>query len=169
VSRLQATEIQALARVIGEIDYYQLLQVPRGAVAGEVRKAYHHASRSFHPDANRHLPPELRQAVQVIAKRVAEAYSVLRDTRRRRAYDQKLDAGEGVRIQLAEAEARAERDSVESGGRTPQGRQFYKLAERDLRREDWSSAARNLQTAMTFEPDNPLFQQQLAAVKEKLR
>jgi curved DNA-binding protein CbpA len=166
---MQATEIQALARVIGEIDYYQLLQVERGAVSAEVRKAYHEASRSFHPDANRHLPPDLRDAVQVIAKRVTEAYSVLRNPRRRQAYDQKLAAGEGVRIQLAEAQARAERHSAESGGRTPQGRQFYKLAERDLRREDWASAVRNLQTAMTFEPDNPLFQEQLAAAKQKLR
>lgn len=169
MAQLQATEIQALARVIGEIDYYQLLQLPRSAAPNDVRKAYHTVSRSFHPDGNRHLGPELREAVSVIAKRVTEAYSVLRDPRRRRAYDAKLESGEGVRMQLAEATARAERQEVESGGRTPQGRQFYKLAERDLRREDWGSAARNLQTALTFEPDNGLFQQQLAMVKQKLR
>jgi curved DNA-binding protein CbpA len=167
---MEPTEIVALARVISEIDYYQLLELERGAVSGEVRRAYHDASRSFHPDANRHLPPELRDAVQVISKRVSEAYSVLRHPRRRQAYDQRLEAGEGVRIQLAEAEALAgRRSSEERGGRTPQGRQFYKLAERDLRGEDWAGAARNLQTALTFEPDNDLFKQQLASVREKLR
>ena len=169
MSRIEPTEIKALARVIGEIDYYQLLQLKRGAASGDVRKAYHDASRSFHPDKNRHLPPDLREAVGVIAMRISEAYSVLRHPRRRQAYDQKLEGGSGVRIQLAEAEAIADRAVEERGGRTPQGRQFFKLAERDLRREDWPAAARNLQTALTFEPANTLFREQLAAVKQKLR
>ena len=167
---MEPTEIKALARVIGEIDYYQLLQLERGAVSGDVRKAYHQVSRSFHPDVNRHLSTDLRDAVGVISKRVSEAYSVLRSPRRRQAYDQRLEAGDGVRIRLAEANALSQRRSAEErGGRTTQGRQFYKLAERDLRNEDWPAAARNLQTALTFEPDNPLFKEQLATVRAKLR
>jgi len=166
---MEPTEIKALARIIGEIDYYQLLHLDRGAGSGDVRKAYHATSRSFHPDANRHLEPDLRQAVEVIAMRVSEAYAVLRNPRRRQAYDLRLQQGSGVRIQLAEAEALADRESVAEQGRTPQGRQFYRLAERDLRREDWGSAVRNLQTALTFEPDNRLFADQLAIAREKLR
>ncbi len=170
MSGMEPTEIKALARIIGEIDYYQLLHLERGAVSGDVRKAYHATSRSFHPDANRHLEADLREAVEVIAMRVSEAYAVLRNPRRRQAYDLRLQQGEGLRIQLAEAEALADRQAdAERGGTTPQGRQFYKLGERDLRREDWAAAVRNLQTAITFEPDNALFAEQLAVAREKLR
>lgn len=164
------TEIKALARIISELDYYQLLHLDRDAVAGEVKQAYHATSRAFHPDANRHLTPELREAVAVIAKRVSEAYSVLRNPRRRQAYDRRLETKNGVRMQLAEAQAEAGRQaSEERGGTTPQGRQFYRLAQADLQRSDYGSAVRNLQTALTFEPNNALFKQQLAEAKQKFR
>ena len=166
---LAPTEIMALARIIGEIDYYQLLHLRRDAPSGEVKRAYHSTTRVFHPDVNRRREGELQEAVRVIAKRVSEAYSVLRDPRRRRAYDERLNAGEGVRIRLAEAEAVAERQaSEEREGRTREGRQFHQLARRDQEREDWAAAARNLQTALTFEPDSELFKDELSAVRKKL-
>jgi len=164
------TEIKALARIVGELDYYQLLHLHRDARFVDVKKAYHATSRAFHPDANRHLESDLRGAVTAIARRVCEAYSVLRDPRRRQAYDRRLESGDGVRMQLAEAQAAAGRqESEERGGRTPQGRQFYRLAQSDLQRNDYGSAVRNLQTALTFEPGNTLFKAQLAKAKEKFR
>lgn len=167
---LAPTEIKALARIVGELDYYQLLHLKRGATASEVKAAYHATSRTFHPDANRHLRPDLQDAVSRIARRVTEAYSVLRDPRRRRVYDERIAAGGGVRMQLAEASAAAERKRLqETGGhaRTPQGRQFFQLAQADLRRGDLASAMRNLQTALTFEPGNASIQAELARVKER--
>jgi DnaJ-class molecular chaperone len=169
LGELAPTEIKALARIIGEIDYYQLLHLRRDAAAGEVKKAYHATSRAFHPDANRHLEPDLREAVRVVAMRISEAYSVLRNPRRRKAYDQRLDAGEGLRMQLAEAAAVAHKQEHEQrSGRTPQGRQYHQLAAKDRKREDWSAAMRNLQTALTFEPDNEGFKEELAFVRSKL-
>jgi DnaJ-class molecular chaperone len=163
-------EVVALARIIEELDYYQLLDLRRDAGAGEVKRAYHSSSRNFHPDANRHLDGELRAASHVIAKRITEAYAVLRDARRRQAYDRSLENGAPMRMQLAEASAEAERRSAqERGGRTPQGRQFFKLAETDIARANWAAAARNLQTALTFEPDNALFKERLAQAKKALR
>lgn len=170
MSEMVPTEIKALARIIGDLDYYQLLHLRRDAALGEVKRAYHATSRVFHPDANLHLEGELQDAVRVIAKRVSEAYSVLRDPRRRQAYDRHLESGDGVRMQLAKAQAEAGRQaSEEHGGRTPQGRQFYKLSRTDVRRGDLVAASRNLQTALTFEPDNALFQSELAQVKTQLR
>ena len=169
MSDLAPTEIKALARIIGEIDYYQLLHLRRDAAAGEVKRAYHATSRVFHPDANRHLEGELQDAVRVIAMRVSEAYSVLRNPRRRRAYDERLTSGEGLRMQLAEAEAKEKKRATEEReGRTPQGRQFHQLARRDIAKKSWEAAARNLQTALTFEPDNPLFREELARVRKEL-
>ena len=163
-------EIVALSRIIEELDYYQLLDLRRDAGAGEVKRAYHNSSRSFHPDANRHLEGELRAASHAIAKRITEAYAVLRDPRRRQAYDRSLDSGTAMRIQLADAAAQADRrSSQERGGRTPQGRQFFKLAEADIAKGNWAAAARNLQMALTFEPDNAVFKERLAQAKQALR
>ena len=162
------TEIKALARIIGELDYYQLLHLRRDAEAGEVKRAYHATSRAFHPDANRHLEGEMQDAVRKISMRVSEAYSVLRDPRRRQAYDRRLESGGDLRMQLAEAQAEAGRQASEArSGRTPQGRQFFKLAENDLQRGDLAAAARNLQTALTFEPENQGFKDLLAEVRRK--
>ena len=168
MSDLAPTEIQALARIMDELDYYQLMHVQRGASAREVKAAYYSTSRAFHPDANRHLDAELREAVETISKRITEAYAVLRNPRRRQAYDQLLDQGKGVRMQLAEAEAAADRQALENEGRTPQGRQYYKLAKANMERQNWEAAARDLQTALTFEPDNALLRERFAEVRRKL-
>ncbi len=168
--KMAPSEIVALSRIIEELDYYQLLDVRRDAGAGELKRAYHASSRNFHPDANRHLEGELRAASHVIAKRITEAYAVLRDPRRRQAYDRSLENGAAIRMQLSDASAQADRrTSQERGGRTPQGRQFFKLAETDIARSNWAAAARNLQTALTFEPDSALFKERLAQVKQALR
>ena len=149
---LAPTEIKALARILDELDYYRLLHVAPGSDAVEVKRAYFASSRAFHPDANRHHPAELRASAERIAKRLTEAWSVLRDPRRRRAYDQKLSSGEGVRIQLAEAEAVHEKKSVEERlGTTPNGRRYFTLAHTDIDRGDLKSAIRNLQMAQTFD------------------
>ena len=168
MSDLAPSEIQALARIMDELDYYQLMHVQRGATVREVKTAYYSTSRVFHPDANRDLAPELRDAVATITKRVTEAYAVLRDPRRRQAYDRLLDEGKGVRMQLAEAEAAAERQALENEGRTPQGRQYYKLAKANMERQNWEAAARDLQTAMTFEPDNAMLRERFTEVRKKL-
>lgn len=162
------TEIKALARIVGELDYYQLLHLDRGASPREVKLAYHSSSRTFHPDANRHLESELRVAVVDIAKRITEAYQVLRDPRRRQAYDELLSSGSGVRIRLAEASSTGGRKDTETRqGRTPQGRQYYNMAAADMKREDWAAAERNLKTALTFEPDNEFFKSEIAEIRKK--
>lgn len=167
---MHAAEIKALARLVDELDYYQLLEANPGASASELKAAYYGMSRRFHPDANRHRPPEIRHAAERVAKRLTEAWSVLRDPRRRKAYDSQLQEGSGgvVRMQLAEAEARAERQNLEERmGQTPQGRRFFTLARGDIDRGDLAAAARNLQMALTYEPGNAFFKQQLEAIRKQ--
>ncbi len=111
----------------------------------------------------------MRAAVNRVAKRMTEAYSVLRDPRRRRAYDERLAAESGgLRIQLAEAEAAAERAVAERTGSTPNGRRYFTLAHGDIDRGDLAAAARNLQMAITFEPGNDFFKQKLEEVRGQL-
>ncbi len=111
-----------------ELDYYQLLHVKPEASASEIRQAFHASSRHYHPDANRTLEPDLRDQCGRISKRITEAYCVLRDARRRKAYDAKrAEEGSPLRIQLAEARQAQSRVDAENahgavGGRSAQWR-----------------------------------------------
>ncbi len=105
MSTLPSLEIEALARIMDELDYYQMLHLESGATATQIREGFYACSRTFHPDANRHLDPDSFLLCTAISKRVTEGYCVLRDPRKRLAYDSKLAKNAGVRMQLAEAKA----------------------------------------------------------------
>lgn len=168
MSNLAPTEILALANILDELDYYQVLHIEPEASAGQVRQAFHASSRAFHPDANRHLDAAHRNAIARISKRITEAYTVLRDPKRRRAYNEALSGGQ-TRMQIAEAEAKAEQTAAaELEGTTPNGRRYSALARQDTARGDLKAAVRNLQTAITFEPANTHFKARLAELKERV-
>ena len=78
---MKVEEIQALSRMLDRMDYYRLLRVAPQAQPAEIRSAYHRARREFHPDSFLDAEPDVRHAVDRIAKRVTEGYMVLRDSR----------------------------------------------------------------------------------------
>lgn len=63
-------------------DYYEVLEIERGASADQIKSAYRKLARKWHPDVN----PDDPQAEERF-KEVAEAYEVLSDDRRRQSYD----------------------------------------------------------------------------------
>ncbi len=161
-------EIQALVRIMGELSYYQILNIDSGVPGREIKRAYYTTARTYHPDNNRHLETAVRDDCHRVSKQITEAYCVLRDPRKRQAYDQHLGSGTGLRMQLAEARAaHAREDSQARSGRTAQGRQFLRKAEEDISRGDTAAAAQNLQMALTFEPDNEHFKSLLEDVRKK--
>ncbi len=164
-------EIRALARLLDELDYYQLLEVPADAPTSGVKKAYYGLTRKFHPDRSRRLDDDTREAARKVARRIAEAYAVLRDPRKRKAYDEQRSAANGTpRIQLVEAEARTQRQGIEETlGSTPNGRRFFALARSEIDRGNLEAAHRNIKMALTFEPGNDFFRQKLSDVQEALR
>jgi len=63
-------------------DYYEVLDVGRGASDTEIKKAFRRLARELHPDVNSHDP-----AAEEKFKQAAEAYEVLSDPERRATYD----------------------------------------------------------------------------------
>jgi molecular chaperone DnaJ len=71
-------------------DYYEVLGVDRGAAEDDIKKAYRRLARKLHPDVN---PGD--KGAQKKFQEVQEAYDVLKDAEKRRAYDRFGHAGSG--------------------------------------------------------------------------
>lgn len=86
-------------------DYYEVLGVAKDASEADIKKAYRRLARKLHPDVN---PGD--KTAQKKFQDVQEAYDILRDTEKRRAYDRFGHAGRPTGF-----------DSSGAGGPTPGG------------------------------------------------
>ena len=71
-------------------DYYEILGVPKGASAQDIKKAYRSMALKFHPDR---VPEAEKKEAEEKFKEVSEAYAVLSDAQKRATYDQFGHAG----------------------------------------------------------------------------
>lgn len=65
-------------------DYYKILNVSRDASEADIKKAYRKSALKWHPDKNLNN----REEAEKNFKKLAEAYEVLSDTKKRQIYDQ---------------------------------------------------------------------------------
>ncbi len=73
---------------VGKRDYYEVLQVPRGAGESEIKTAYRRLALKYHPDKN---PGDA--SAEERFKEASEAYDVLSDPQKREVYDRHGHAG----------------------------------------------------------------------------
>lgn len=165
-------EVETLATVLDQLDYFGVLKVQQTATPGEIKAAYYRESRAYHPDRYAALAsPELKEMIGRIYRRVNEAYTVLRDDRKRAKYladvtgperEQKLRFTELDEAQVKEAQ---KKKIEEQFGQTANGRKFYTAALKDIEAGRWDAAERALKSALMYEADNQKFKEQLAFVQ----
>jgi DnaJ-class molecular chaperone len=158
-------EIRALDRMLDRLDYYRLFKVERRAQLPAIQQAYRDARRRFDPDSFLDADPEVRAAVDRIARRITEGYLALRDARRRSAYDAALDNG-ALRY-TSEIADEAQALQEESQGSTANGKRFCAMANAEERNGNLKAAIQHLRMAMTFEPRNPAFKARLERLQKK--
>jgi DnaJ-class molecular chaperone len=69
---------------VGKSDYYDILGVTKSASAEEIKKAYRKQAVEWHPDKH----ADNKEAAEKRFKEINQAYQVLSDPEKRRAYDQ---------------------------------------------------------------------------------
>jgi DnaJ homolog subfamily B member 4 len=69
---------------MSELNYYEVLEVPKGAKSDEIKKAYRKLAMKYHPDKN---PDSIEEASKRFQE-IGEAYDVLSDPSKRAIYDQ---------------------------------------------------------------------------------
>src|ERR1700687_2465587 len=153
-------EAQALAQILDELDYFQILKVGQNGTPSEIKNAYYRESRAYHPDRFSSLPAsEMKENIGKIYKRINEAYVCLRDDSRRTKYlADILGADRQKKLRFVEAsEQEMKKDKEQEVGATPQGRKFFMAGLSDMAAQRFASAERNFKMALTYEPNNPNF------------
>jgi curved DNA-binding protein CbpA len=155
-------EAQALAQIIEELDYFQILKVEQTATAEELKQAYFRESRLYHPDQfYAAADSEGKRAVFRIYKRINEAFVCLRDGRKRAKYQQDVNGPDRARklryTEASEEELKREREA--ELGVTPQGRKMFAAGVLELEACRYAQAAQNFKMALMYEPQNVLFKQ----------
>jgi DnaJ-class molecular chaperone len=171
----QLADLEARCAKLEQLDYFEVLQIPREATPADIKKAFYAESRTYHPDRFYQLDSKtMKDQINELYKRVTEAYYVLRDDTKRRKYLADVTGPERAQklrfTEASEAETKAavKKEHEEQIGVHPKGRQFYQLGAADLEAGRWSSAERNLKMAMTYEPSNARYKEKLAEAQRKL-
>jgi hypothetical protein len=149
-------------------NYYQLLEVEPKARAEEIKAAFYRQAARLHPDRFANLPGgNTRQQLMAIYARIAEAYKVLADSQKRKAYDANLPAGQ-LRFIAVEREKKGPQNP-EDQITHPEAKKFFRLGLQAMRVNDVKGCVMNLKFALNYEPDNGLIKQQLAEAEQRAK
>jgi DnaJ-class molecular chaperone len=170
-----AMKLNGLAARLNSLDYFQILNVEKTATPVEIKTAFHRWSRAYHPDRFYQLADkQLKQRVNEVYKRITEAYYILRDDGKRKAYLSDISGSERIQklrfTEASELETKAaiRKEHDEQIGTHPKGRQFFQTGMTDFDAQRWAAAERNFKMALTFEPANPRYKEKLEEARQNL-
>ncbi len=86
-------DMSAMKKILNAHTLYDVLGVPVQASADQIREAYYHLARRYHPDKwNRATAPDLVETAEKVFHSVETAYRILSTQHQRERYDHKLSA-----------------------------------------------------------------------------
>lgn len=170
-----AMKLNGLAARLNTLDYFQILNIEKTATPVEIKTAFHRWSRAYHPDRFYQLEDnELKARVNEVYKRITEAYYILRDDGKRKAYLTDISGPERTQklrfTEASELETKAaiRKEHDEQVGTHPKGRQFFQTGIKDFEAQRWAAAERNFKMALTFEPANSRYKEKLEEARQNL-
>jgi curved DNA-binding protein CbpA len=85
-------------------DYYDILGLTRQASSADVKAAYYHLAKKYHPDRHHQRDTDLRPKLERLFALITQAYDTLSQSAERAAYDDRIRGRSGA---LASAASRA--------------------------------------------------------------
>lgn len=162
-------EVETMHELLGQLNYYQLLQVKEDCPQTEIDAAFRGEGRRLHPDrVAAGSDANGRQQANDVFKAINDAYRVLRDPDARTAYDAERRGGKlrlDDQARKLAAEDLAARTDPSKAARTDKGGKYWKMALTNWNDKDFSGCVMNIQFALTFEANNEIFKEWLGKAK----
>ena len=145
-------QVEAWLKILDHSTYYEILGLLEIADESAIQNAFHQFSENFHPDRHRGHPAEIRAGVTRVYRRGAEAYGVLRDPKKRAAYDVAMSQGH-LRWNPGHSSPKSADDLV-SLCKTKAGAFHARQAERAISEKNWEMSRSLLRKALLAEDTN---------------
>jgi DnaJ-class molecular chaperone len=153
--------VQDMYGRLDQLSYFDLLGLPTGATATEIRSAFYRMSHDLHPDRYHRMDNrELRDRLETIYARMCEGYRVLTTPDRRNAYLRVLGEGK-KRLSSTDRDSRAPQ-TPEDSIKHEEAKKFFRLGMISMSTRDWKGAIMNFNFAKSFEPNSAIIKQKLA-------
>jgi len=160
-------EMEVLYAKLGDLDYYELFGVERGAAVETIKKRYIELARRYHPDKFRGASSDVRKMAYEITKRANEAYSVVLHPNRRKTYDRMRRDDPGIKrfdFRLKMKYEENPHDTIQN----KQARRFTLLAQRAMEEKQFKQALTQLKMADSMEPGNDYILGLIEEVKKNM-